>query len=150
MLSLGENASARGTAPGENGTSSTRHSPVTVNGREGSIVTRCRSCTTSTGGPDDRDINYTSSSASKKRTLRYVIVFVYMGTFFFGVVGNSLTIYVLLRGRRIKNMATLFILNLAIADDLFVICLPLMAHTSFVNKWIFGIALCKVTYCVMI
>jgi len=85
-----------------------------------------------------------SLSPSLNDVLHYVIPVVYISTFLLGVFGNTLTIYVLLRSRRVTNTATVFILNLAVADNLFVICLPLMTYTSIVNQWIFGDALCKV------
>jgi len=60
---------------------------------------------------------------------KYVVVVLYLVTSVFGVTGNSLTIFVLLRhGGRARSVATCFILNLAIADDLFIVSLPFIAY----------------------
>ena len=76
-------------------------------------------------------------------TVRYFVLVLYLATFVFGLVGNSLTILVLIGGKKIKNVASCFILNLAIADDLFVICLPFTAYSTFVRNWVFGSIVCK-------
>lgn len=77
------------------------------------------------------------------RSLRYVVLVLYLLTFVFGLVGNSLTIFVILRNKRMKTVATCFILNLAVADDLFMLSLPFMAHNTFAHRWLFGSVMCK-------
>ena len=77
-------------------------------------------------------------------SLRYAVLVLYLLTFFFGLIGNSLTIFVILRNKRMKTVATCFILNLAVADDLFMFSLPFMAYSTFTRNWIFGSFLCKV------
>lgn len=75
--------------------------------------------------------------------LRYVALVLYLLTFFFGIIGNTLTIYVILRNKRMKTVATCFILNLAVADDFFMLSLPFMAYNTFTKNWIFGSLMCK-------
>jgi hypothetical protein len=70
--------------------------------------------------------------------IKYVVVILYLVTFLFGITGNTLTIFVLLRNRKLKSAATCFILNLAVADDLFVACLPFMAYSTYARRWVFG------------
>lgn len=77
-------------------------------------------------------------------TIGYVVLVLYLTTFLFGVTGNSLTVLVILRNKRMKTVATCFILNLAIADNLFMLSLPFMAHSTFTKNWLFGTALCKI------
>jgi len=61
-------------------------------------------------------------------TIRRVVFVLYLVTFIFGFVGNTLTILAILSERKLKSAAACFILNLAIADDLFMMSLPFMAH----------------------
>ena len=41
------------------------------------------------------------------------------------------------------QVATCFILNLAVADNLFMCSLPFKAHNTFTSNWLFGAELCK-------
>ena len=75
--------------------------------------------------------------------LRYSTLILYLITFVFGLTGNSLTIVVILRNQRMKTVATCFILNLAVADNLFMFSLPFKAHNTFTSNWLFGRHLCK-------
>ena len=94
---------------------------------------------------DTRNMSLGSTvSLGPLQTLRYVVLVLYLITFVFGLVGNSLTILVILRNKRMKTVATCFILNLAIADDLFILSLPFMAHSTFTQNWVFGSGLCKI------
>lgn len=76
--------------------------------------------------------------------LRYIVLVLYLLTFVFGVVGNTLTILVILRNKRMKTVATCFILNLAVADDLFMLSLPFMASSTYTKNWVFGSLLCTI------
>ena len=76
--------------------------------------------------------------------LRYVVLGLYLVTFIFGAIGNSLTIAVIWRSKKLKTVATCFILNLAVADNLFMFSLPFMAHNSIARTWIFGPVMCKI------
>ncbi len=76
--------------------------------------------------------------------LRYVTLVIYLLTFLFGCVGNSLTILVIITNKKMKTVATCFILNLAVADDLFMLTLPFFAYSTFAKDWIFGSWLCTV------
>lgn len=60
--------------------------------------------------------------------VRLVVFVLYLVTFLFGFIGNTLTVLVILSERKLKSAATCFILNLAVADDLFMLSLPFMAH----------------------
>lgn len=63
--------------------------------------------------------------------------------FLLGLLGNSLVIWVIACGARLRSMTDVCLLNLAIAD-LFLVCsLPFQAHQAW-DQWVFGDAMCKV------
>lgn len=74
--------------------------------------------------------------------LTYVIAVSYVVTCCIGLFGNSTVILVILRHVKMKTVANYFIMNLAIADDLFLLSLPFFAHSSFTSDWIFGSGMC--------
>lgn len=63
--------------------------------------------------------------------------------FILGFVGNSLVIWVITCGVRLRSMTDVCLLNLAIADLLLVCSLPFLAHQAR-DEWLFGDAMCKV------
>lgn len=62
-----------------------------------------------------------------------------------GLAGNSAVLYVLLRAPRKKTVTNLFILNLAIADELFTLVLPINIADFLLRQWPFGEIMCKLT-----
>ncbi|KAF0875100.1 CCR9 protein, partial [Crocuta crocuta] len=63
--------------------------------------------------------------------------------FFVGTLGNSLVILVYWYCTRVKTMTDTFLLNLAIADLLFLVTLPFWAIAA-ADQWRFHTFLCKV------
>uniref|UniRef100_A0A3Q3WFR8 G-protein coupled receptors family 1 profile domain-containing protein n=1 Tax=Mola mola TaxID=94237 RepID=A0A3Q3WFR8_MOLML len=63
--------------------------------------------------------------------------------FILGLVGNSLVMWVIVRGTRLRSMTDVCLLNLAAADLLLVCTLPFVAHQA-QDQWLFGDAMCKV------
>lgn len=61
-----------------------------------------------------------------------------------GLCGNTLVIYVVLRYSKMQTVTNLYILNLAVADELFLFGVPLLLVTIIVGYWPFGNAMCKV------
>ncbi|XP_036194491.1 neuropeptides B/W receptor type 1 [Myotis myotis] len=59
-----------------------------------------------------------------------------------GLAGNSAVLFVLLRTPR-KNVTNLFILNLAVADELFTLVLPINIADLLLRRWPFGELMCK-------
>uniref|UniRef100_A0A8C5EC62 Chemokine (C-C motif) receptor 8.1 n=1 Tax=Gouania willdenowi TaxID=441366 RepID=A0A8C5EC62_GOUWI len=59
-----------------------------------------------------------------------------------GLVCNSLVIWVIVCGVRLRSMTDVCLLNLAVADLLLVGCLPFLAHQAR-EQWIFGLFMCK-------
>lgn len=60
-----------------------------------------------------------------------------------GLFGNSLVIYVVLRFSKMQTVTNRYILNLAIADECFLIGIPFLLTTMYLNEWVFGPYLCK-------
>ncbi|XP_067853029.1 C-C chemokine receptor type 4-like [Heptranchias perlo] len=67
----------------------------------------------------------------------------YSLVFVFGLPGNALVLWILLKYKRLKSMTDVYLLNLAISDLLFVISLPFWAYLA-ANEWIWGDAFCKI------
>lgn len=61
-----------------------------------------------------------------------------------GLIGNSLVIYVVLRFSKMKTVTNMYILNLAFADEMFLVGLPFLIVTLIFKHWIFGNLMCKI------
>ncbi|XP_077173084.1 somatostatin receptor type 5 [Paroedura picta] len=60
-----------------------------------------------------------------------------------GLSGNTLVIYVVLRYAKMKTVTNIYILNLAVADVLFMLGLPFLATQNAISYWPFGSFLCS-------
>lgn len=60
-----------------------------------------------------------------------------------GLMGNTLVIYVVLRFSNMQTVTNMYILNLAIADECFLIGIPFLIATMHMKQWVFGGAMCK-------
>ncbi|KAG8580992.1 hypothetical protein GDO81_007510 [Engystomops pustulosus] len=71
---------------------------------------------------------------------------VYIIVFLSGLLFNGAAVYVFCKVRKKKSLSTICLLNLAVADLLFLIFLPLrIAYYHKDGNWIFGDFLCRVT-----
>ncbi|XP_066298636.1 somatostatin receptor type 5-like [Branchiostoma lanceolatum] len=61
-----------------------------------------------------------------------------------GLLGNLLVIYMLLGFTKMKNASNFYVLNLALADVLFVLGVPFITASSSMERWVFGRAMCKI------
>ena len=61
-----------------------------------------------------------------------------------GLLGNSLVIYVVLRFSKMQTVTNMYILNLALADEMFLVGLPFLIVTLVFKEWVFGSLICKV------
>lgn len=59
------------------------------------------------------------------------------------VVGNALVIFVILRHAKMKTATSIYLLNLAVADELFMLSVPFVASSAALHHWPFGPALCR-------
>jgi len=94
-----------------------------------------------------------NSSSTTWNTTRYiysdirsVTLAVYLVTFVFGLVGNTLVIYVIAKYHKIRSrsVSNYYIWNLAFADELFVLTLPFLGYATYANNWPFDALSCKV------
>ncbi|XP_041039249.1 C-C chemokine receptor type 4-like [Carcharodon carcharias] len=68
---------------------------------------------------------------------------IYSLVFVFGLSGNILVLWILLKQKLLKNMTDIYLFNLALCDLLFAITLPFWAYFA-ANEWIWGDAFCKI------
>ena len=69
-----------------------------------------------------------------------------VGIVFIGSVGNSLTLFVIIRYRPLHDVTGMFLANLAVADLLqSTFGMPLIAASAFEKEWIFGDTLCIIS-----
>lgn len=61
-----------------------------------------------------------------------------------GLCGNTLVIYVVLRFSKMQTVTNMYILNLALADEMFLSGLPFLLTTMIYGSWPFGGAMCKI------
>ncbi|KAH7949579.1 hypothetical protein HPB49_012384 [Dermacentor silvarum] len=61
-----------------------------------------------------------------------------------GLCGNSLVLYVVLRFSKMQTVTNMYIFNLALADEMFLVGLPFFIATMVFKYWPFGHAMCKV------
>ena len=63
-----------------------------------------------------------------------------------GLFGNGLVILVISRYTKMKTVTNMYILNLSVADFLFLLGLPLVMVTAVIRQWVFGEAMCKIYF----
>ncbi|XP_012595760.2 C-X-C chemokine receptor type 2-like [Microcebus murinus] len=73
---------------------------------------------------------------------KYAVVIISALVFLLSLLGNSLVMLVILCSCIGRSITDVYLLNLAMADLLFALTLPIWAASK-VNGWIFGTALCK-------
>ncbi|KAJ3587109.1 hypothetical protein NHX12_013499 [Muraenolepis orangiensis] len=78
------------------------------------------------------------------RDLYVVLPVIYSVICAVGLTGNTAVIYVILKAPKMKTVTNMFILNLAIADDLFTLVLPISIAEHLLRYWPFGEVLCKI------
>ncbi|CAB4065946.1 ASTC-R [Lepeophtheirus salmonis] len=61
-----------------------------------------------------------------------------------GLCGNTLVIYVVLRYSKMQTVTNMYILNLALADECFLVGIPFLIVTSYLGDWPFGMEMCKI------
>uniref|UniRef100_A0A8C5ZMZ2 G-protein coupled receptors family 1 profile domain-containing protein n=1 Tax=Marmota marmota marmota TaxID=9994 RepID=A0A8C5ZMZ2_MARMA len=77
-----------------------------------------------------------------------LIPLVYLVVCVVGLLGNSLVIYVVLRHTASPSVTSVYILNLALADELFMLGLPFLAAQNALSYWPFGSFMCRLVMAV--
>lgn len=96
-----------------------------------------------TAGATDR-INLTCGMSGSHDFVFTLVPIVYGCNFVIGIVGNSMVVAVIYCYMKLKTVANIFVLNLAISDLTFLITLPMWAtFTATGYHWPFGGFLCK-------
>ncbi|KAG9277520.1 somatostatin receptor type 5-like [Astyanax mexicanus] len=86
---------------------------------------------------DIDDAGFVTSVAGILIPLIYIIVCV------IGLGGNTLVIHIVLRYSQTQSVTNIYILNLAIADELFMLGLPFLAVQNALLSWPFGSLMCR-------
>ena len=110
-------------------------------------VTSAILCDDGGGGGQQRNGTISSNATSYVYSdIRPITLAVYLVTFVFGLVGNTLVIYVIAKYRkiRVRSVSNYYIWNLAFADELFVLTLPFVGYATYANNWPFDAVSCKV------
>lgn len=78
--------------------------------------------------------------------IAFVTGIVVSGIVIIGVIGNVLTLFVIIRYDPLRDVTGMFLANLAVADLIqSTFGMPLIAASAFSNQWIFGEALCTIS-----
>ncbi|XP_077397488.1 somatostatin receptor type 5-like isoform X1 [Festucalex cinctus] len=88
--------------------------------------------------------NANMSNETEPLDFRMVTAVVYSVVFIVGLLGNSLAIFVVIRYTKMKTVTNMYILNLAVADELYILGLPFLATNSVLYYWPYGDFFCKV------
>ncbi|KAF7658614.1 hypothetical protein LDENG_00010340 [Lucifuga dentata] len=83
----------------------------------------------------------TSETDIGSSTVVTAVIFI---VFVVGLLGNTLVIYVVARYAKMKTVTNMYILNLALADELYILGIPFLGTQSVLSFWPFGEFLCKV------
>ncbi|KAL4220664.1 Orexin receptor type 2 [Mactra antiquata] len=76
-------------------------------------------------------------------TGEWVLIFLYICTFFVGLIGNSLVCFSIIRNKNMRTITNIFIMNLSVADlAVILICLPLSLVFDVTSTWFFGTVGC--------
>ncbi|XP_007434001.1 C-X-C chemokine receptor type 2 [Python bivittatus] len=76
-------------------------------------------------------------------SIKYIVAFIYILVCILSLLGNSLVILVVSYNKGNRSVTDVYLLNLAIADLLFALTLPIWAVYR-VHEWIFGTFMCKI------
>ncbi|TNN42382.1 Somatostatin receptor type 2 [Liparis tanakae] len=95
------------------------------------------------------DLDYNGTGVDEPRAPEgdgygVAMAILYLAVCVVGLAGNALVIVAVLKLDKMASSATVYILNLAVADGLFMAGLPFIASQNFQNRWVFGDAACKV------
>ncbi|XP_077412740.1 somatostatin receptor type 5-like isoform X2 [Vanacampus margaritifer] len=111
---------------------------------EYNITSECEEVDMSFPQPHLTDHNVSMSNETEPLHFRMVTAVVYSVVFIVGLLGNSLAIFVVIRYTKMKTVTNMYILNLAVADELYILGIPFLATNSVLYYWPYGDFFCKV------
>lgn len=86
--------------------------------------------------------------STKLLGVQIILILAYSTIILFGVIGNSLVIYVVYKFKNLRTVTNFFIVNLAVADLLVnMLCLPFTLVYTLYGEWKFGQVLCFMLPC---
>lgn len=88
--------------------------------------------------------NLSTQSMPFQGSSTLVTAVISLTVFVVGLTGNTLAIYVVLRYAKMKTVTNIYILNLAVADELYIIGLPFLTTQNVLSYWPFNLFLCRV------
>lgn len=88
--------------------------------------------------------NYTACPPIDMPLSNFLLMLLYAVVCIVGLMGNTLVIYVVLRFSNMQTVTNMYILNLAIADECYLIGIPFLIATAHMGDWMFGQAVCKI------
>lgn len=95
-----------------------------------------------TGAPYNSSLEYEDFYQEYEAT-KIIIPSIYALVCCVGLTGNAMVIYVILKYAKMKTATNIYILNLAIADELFMLSVPFLATSAAVRHWPFGSLMCR-------
>ncbi|XP_028269181.1 neuropeptide Y receptor type 2 [Parambassis ranga] len=95
------------------------------------------------------DENFLQLNDSTKLVgVQVILILAYSTIILFGVIGNSLVIYVVYKFKNLHTVTNFFIVNLAVADLLVnMLCLPFTLVYTLYGEWMLGQVLCYMLPC---
>ncbi|XP_061556367.1 somatostatin receptor type 5-like [Phycodurus eques] len=85
----------------------------------------------------------TSDDGSSPGVGGVLIPLIYVIVCVIGLGGNTLVIHIVLHHSKMESVTNMYILNLAIADELFMLGLPFLAVQNSLQAWPFGSFMCR-------
>ncbi|XP_048848401.1 somatostatin receptor type 5-like [Brienomyrus brachyistius] len=94
---------------------------------------------------NESSLNGTNSTSTGESSIMdgVVIPLIYIVVCIIGLGGNTLVIHIVLHYSKSESVTNIYILNLAIADELFMLGLPFLAIQNALQTWPFGSFMCR-------
>uniref|UniRef100_W5NLI7 G-protein coupled receptors family 1 profile domain-containing protein n=1 Tax=Lepisosteus oculatus TaxID=7918 RepID=W5NLI7_LEPOC len=92
-----------------------------------------------------REMNNTTCSVNGTAPYQYIFTAVYTGVMVIGLPFNGISLWIFLRRHGMRSPPAVFMTNLATADLLFVLSLPLRIYYYATSKWPFGKVMCTIS-----
>lgn len=104
-------------------------------------------CCSTIGTINDENF-FELGDSTKLVGVQVILILAYSTIILFGVIGNSLVIYVVFKFKNLRTVTNFFIVNLAVADLLVnTLCLPFTLVYTLYGEWKFGQVLCFMLPC---